>query len=343
MTTTLPSIRKQRDRQPRLRYSPRWIGAGLAGSVLAGVAGFYGGLPITLALAGAGAVSAGYALTIEPRRIRLTVKDLSFEHLPSGLDGLTIGQLSDLHLGHRYSFTNAHQAIDQLLATQPEIIVLTGDLVQTCAAIRRLPEVLRRLHAPLGVYAVPGNHDYWEGMTHIATMLREHGIQLLINRHRLIERQGARLLLAGVDDHWDGRPDLELAMGGAPAHDFRILLAHCPDIADEAATAGFHLQLSGHTHGGHVRLPGLGPLCLPRHGWRYDMGHFQVGSMHLFVSRGISGLPLRLGCPPEVNLFQLRRIAAETGDAQSATLPAHGDHDGGARPQRPSEESPARD
>jgi hypothetical protein len=282
--------------------------------MMAGIASFYGGLPIAITLAGAGIVGAGYALAIEPRRVQLNLHELSFPNLPVGLDGLTIGQLSDLHLGHHYSFTNAYRAIDQLLSAQPEIIVLTGDLVQNRSAIRHLPNVLQRLQAPLGIYAVPGNHDYWEGMSYIATILRDHGIRLLLNRHWLVERHGARLLLAGVDDHWDGSPDLKLALGGAPEHDFRLLLAHCPDIADEAAAAGFDLQLSGHTHGGHVRFPGLGPLCLPRHGWRYDMGHFQVGRMQLFVSRGVGGLPLRFGCPPEVSLFRLRRVVDETGD-----------------------------
>ncbi|MCS6887339.1 MAG: metallophosphoesterase [Chloroflexus sp.] len=341
MASIISSSQSKTKPQPRLRYSPRWIGAGLAGSVLAGVAGVYGGPIVAAALAGASAVGAGYALAVEPRRLQLREHDLPFADLPAGLEGLTIGQLSDLHLGHRYSFTNAHRAIEYLLAAQPELIVLTGDLVQTRAAIARLPEVLSRLHAPLGVYAVPGNHDYWEGMPHIAALLREHGIHLLVNRHRLIERNGARLLLAGVDDHWDGNPDLALALGGAPAHDFRVLLAHCPDIADEAAAAGFHLQLSGHTHGGHVRAPGLGPLCLPRHGWRYDMGHFRVGTMRLFVTRGVGGLPLRFGCPPEVSLLRLRRAGDETGAEQSATSRAPADRATAVATPTPSVEYPA--
>ncbi len=310
MTSIISSRQTTTKPQPRLRYSPRWIGAGLVSGILASAAGLYGGPLIAATLAGVGAAGAGYALAVEPRRIQLHLHNLHFSDLPVGLEGLSIGQLSDLHLGHRYSFTNAQRAIDLLLAAQPDLIVLTGDLVQTRSAIARLPDVVSRLHAPLGIYAVPGNHDYWEGMPHIADMLREHRIQLLINRHQVIERNGARLLLVGVDDHWDGRPDLALALGGAPEHDFRLLLAHCPDIADEAAAFGFHLQLSGHTHGGHVRAPGLGPLCLPRHGWRYDMGHFQVGAMQLFVSRGIGGIPLRFGCPPEVNLFRLHRTDA---------------------------------
>ncbi len=307
MKATISSSQTTTKPQPRLRYSPRWIGAGLASSVLAGLASVYGGPIVTAAIASVGAIGASYALAIEPRRLHLQEYTLRLAALPDGLIGLTIGQLSDLHLGHRYSFVNTQRAIDHLLAAQPDLIVLTGDLVHTRAAIARLPEILQRLRAPLGVYAVPGNHDYWEGMPHIAAILREHGIHLLINRHRLIERNGARLLIVGIDDHWDGQPNLRLALGGAPTHDFRLLLAHCPDIADEAAAFGFHLQLSGHTHGGHVRMPGLGPLCLPRHGWRYDMGHFRVGDMHLFVSRGVGGLPLRFGCPPEVSLLRLHR------------------------------------
>ncbi len=101
--------------------------------------------------------------------------------------------------------------------------------------------------------------------------------------------------------------DMAAALAGAPAGGFTLLLCHMPDLADEAARRGVDLQLSGHTHGGHIRMPWLGSLVLPRYGWRYPVGHFHVGRTQLYVSRGVGGMPLRLGCPPEATVITLRR------------------------------------
>jgi predicted MPP superfamily phosphohydrolase len=106
---------------------------------------------------------------------------------------------------------------------------------------------------------------------------------------------------------WDGRPSLRQALRGVPSHGFKLLLSHAPDIAESAAHAGIHVQLSGHTHGGHLRLPLLGPFTLPRYGKRYVIGEYQVDGLTLYVSRGLGGAPLRLLCPPEATIITLRR------------------------------------
>lgn len=294
----------------QVRYSPRWLGAAAGGGTAAALALAAGGAPVAAALGLAGVAGAAYAMLHEPRRPRLERLTLQLPNLPAALDGLRIGQISDLHLGMRFAAENARWAAERISAEQPDLLVLTGDFVSFAHAIPELPEVLAPLRArpaPLGTYAVPGNHDYWEGVPAIRRALEPLGVTFLINAHRRLRYGAADLVVAGVDDMWDGTADVGAALHGVPDEAFTLLLSHCPDLADEAASHGVSLQLSGHTHGGHLWLPLLGSFCLPRHGWRYPIGHHRVGSLHVYVSRGIGGIPLRLGCPPEATLFTLRR------------------------------------
>ncbi len=292
----------------RVRYSPRWLGAGAAGGLLAALGVAAAGMPAVAALGTAGAAGAAYALLHEPRSPRLERVTLRFAGLPRALDGLRIGQISDMHLGMRFAAENTRWAVAQMAREQPDLLALTGDFVSYAHAIPSLPEVLAGLPRPrLGAYAVPGNHDYWEGVPEIGRALASVGVALLINEHRVLSVGGEPLVVAGVDDQWDGAPDMAATLAGAPAGAFTALLAHCPDMADEAAARGVSLQLSGHTHGGHMRLPWLGSFCLPRYGWRYPVGHAQVGATQVYVSRGIGGLPLRVGCAPEATIITLRR------------------------------------
>ncbi len=292
----------------KVRYSRRWLGATAAGGLLATLSLATGGLPAAAALGAAGAAGAAYALLHEPRSPRLERITMRIGNLPAGLEGLRIGQISDMHLGMRYAAENSRWAVAQMAREQPDLLAFTGDFVSYEHAIPDLPAVLAGLPRPrLGAFAVPGNHDYWEGVPEIMRALAPLGIEFLINEHRVLEVGAARLVVAGVDDQWDGVPDMAAALSGAPRDGFTLLLAHCPDVADEAATRGVSVQLSGHTHGGHMRLPGLGSFCLPRYGWRYPVGHEHIGGAQLYVSRGIGGLPLRLGCAPEATIITLTR------------------------------------
>ncbi|RRR71139.1 MAG: metallophosphoesterase [Candidatus Viridilinea halotolerans] len=314
MTTTEHKLPKRRHKGLRLdptpgkvRYSGRWLGALAAGGLLAGLGVLAGGWPAAAALGVAGGAGLAYAFFYEPRQPRLEHITLHIPDLPPALDGLRIGQISDMHLGMRYTLENSLWAAHQMALQQPDLLVLTGDFVSYEEAISQLPAVLRELpQAPLGCFAVAGNHDYWEGIETIQAALEAAGIRLLINQHALVTAHGEQMLIAGLDDLWDGRPDMGRTLAGAPQAPLRLLLAHCPDHADEACEHQFDLQLSGHTHGGHIHLPTLGSFCLPRHGWRYAIGHYQVGPTQLYVSRGIGGMPLRFGCPPEATIFTLR-------------------------------------
>ncbi|ABU56421.1 metallophosphoesterase [Roseiflexus castenholzii] len=291
----------------KLHINRGWLGLGAVASAvgLAGISLF--GWPV-IAAGGAFSIAAlGHMLLGEPARPILERVTMRLPALPPELDGLRIGHLTDSHLGFRYSETNLAWGVEQMQRERPELIVLTGDIVTHHWAIPDVPRLLRGLRAPLGVYAVPGNHDHWEGLADLRAALTLANIPLLLNEHRRLSWNGGDLWLIGIDDVWDGRPSLRQALRGVPPHGFKLLLSHAPDVAESAAHVGIHVQLSGHTHGGHLRLPLLGPFTLPRYGKRYIIGEYQVDGLTLYVSRGLGGAPLRLLCPPEATIITLRR------------------------------------
>lgn len=259
------------------------------------------------ALTGAGVLA--YATLVEPRMPKLERLELHFPNLPVELDGLRIGQISDSHLGVRGAERALRWAVRQMQREQPDMIGITGDIVHGEGAVRQIVPLLRDLHAPLGVYAVPGNHDYWAEFDHLNDALAEVGVPLLMNEHRRLNWHGGELWIVGTDDVWDGTPDLDTALHGVPLDAFTVLLAHTPYGAPQAARLGIGLQLSGHTHGGHMRLPLLGPLARPRYTDRFIGGLYELGATKLYVSRGVGGVPLRLFCRPEAAIVTLRRSA----------------------------------
>jgi predicted MPP superfamily phosphohydrolase len=316
MATLASSKRAARSERPRgpfdptpgrVFYSARWLSA-LAGATAVGaLAASRGGLPAAAAFGVVGLAGLAYATVVEPRRPVLERITLRLPQLPAALDGLRIGQLSDLHLGHPFTTANTRWAVLQMAIERPDLLVITGDFVSYKHVIADLPALLEPLRARLGIFAVPGNHDYWEGLPEIRRTLEPLGIQFLLNTHQLVTVNDAQLAVIGVDDLWEGESDLAAALDGVPHDATKLLLSHVPDLADEAAAAGVAVQLSGHTHGGHVRAPVLGPLALPRHGTRYPLGLLPIGGMHLYVTRGVGGMPLRFGCPPEATILTLRR------------------------------------
>lgn len=233
--------------------------------------------------------------------------------LPAELDGLTIIHISDLHYGFgRFRSKESVTQITRVISSfHPDLIVFTGDLLDRSAdpaLAGTLP--LKGLKAPLGVYAVMGNHDHHFGKEKIARSLADSGVEVLINRSVCIQKGGRHFWLTGLDDPLTGEPDLAKAMAPVPLGDFKILLVHTPDFAPQAARAGIQLQLSGHSHGGQVRLPGVGALYCPPFGREYPLGLRQVpGSFTwIYTNRGLGTtvVPLRLFCPPEVTLLILR-------------------------------------
>jgi len=291
----------------RIEFSPAWLAAGAIGGIGSLVALRRYGWPAFIGGGMLGIATLGHMIFGEPARPVLERIELRLPNLPAALDGMRIGQISDTHLGLLHTSNNLRWAVEQMERESPELIVLTGDQVMLRQAIPQLTQLLRRLRAPLGVYAIAGNHDHWEGLRDVQAALQLAGIPMLINQNRRLTWNGADLWLIGVDDVWDGELDYAAALAGVPDDSFKLLLGHAPDIADDAAGYGFDLQLAGHVHGGHIRLPLLGAFARPRYGRRYLDGIYQVGNMAMYVSRGLGGAPLRLFCPPEAAILTLRR------------------------------------
>jgi uncharacterized protein len=294
----------------KVLISTRWLRFGLAGLMLAlfGLARLprRWQLATILSAALAGLATILSAIT-QARRLRVEQIVLPIDDLPTALDGMRIVQLSDLHLGWPFAAANSRRAIAWALEQRPDLIVITGDFVGETLDLPLLHATVRDLATHPAVYAIFGNHDYWDEPEALAQALALHNITLLRNQRVRLRIAGATLDLVGLDSVWEDRHNLDTAFGDLPLAVPTIVLAHEPDIADEVAQSGATVQFSGHTHAGHIALPWLGPLFLPRHGFRYVRGLLRVDSMWLYVSRGVAGRPLRLGCPPEVTAITLRR------------------------------------
>ncbi len=231
--------------------------------------------------------------------------------IATGVKGGTVRmvQISDLHLSHFNPYFEKVAA--QVAALKPDLIVLTGDYLEEERNIRGVLSFLRQLDAPHGIFAVQGNWEYWSRLE--GENLRRHfagaGVQLLINERADVDVAGQRLSILGLDYPSTTDP-LQHLQSIADPERFNLLLSHVPAFAHELLGAHIGLILSGHTHGGQMRLPYLPPLYLPRYSGRFVAGLYHV-SQHripLYVSRGVgtSVLPLRLLCRPEIGLFELR-------------------------------------
>ena len=260
-------------------------------------------------LAGA-ALGWAYSSAVEPEWLQVERIPLALEKLRPALDGFRIAQFSDIHFGPYMRATDALRIVEQVNSLHPDLIVFTGDFVTELGHGEAgwITDSFRLLHSTHGVYAILGNHDHWTDAEAVGRAVRAAGVTLLRNENRLIEHGGAGLWLAGVDDVWEEKHDLQAALQGVREDSPVILLAHEPDYADEVARVRrVDLQLSGHSHGGQVRLPYFGAFALPYLGQKYPFGLRKVGSTLLYTNRGVGVLypPIRLNCRPEITLFEL--------------------------------------
>jgi predicted MPP superfamily phosphohydrolase len=260
--------------------------------------------PLPSGQVGAGALP---VLPGAPRpRLRVTRVASLLPHLPVGLHGFRIVQLSDLHLEPFTKPRHIERAVAACNALRPDLVALTGDFVtNTARPAGLLAELLSKLEAPHGVFACLGNHDFWSDAAVVERALTGQGIGVLRNETRLLRTGRGDLSLAGLDSRYIGRPNLRSALVGWRPGRPLVMLQHEPDVADDLAEAGVAaLQLSGHTHGGQLCLLGRPPHALRRARWgkKYLSGRYQVGSVQLYVNRGIGcvGVPLRVMCPPEI-------------------------------------------
>lgn len=264
---------------------------------------------VTLSLSGAGLE------VIKPRARdpEITEADIHLGRLGEGFSGLRIVHLTDVHHSLFTPIEEVERTVQLANRLRPDVVALTGDYVTLSpACVEPVARALGRLSSRLGVYAVLGNHDFQVDPDAITRALETEGIMVLRNRHHALHAARDRLWLVGVDDLWWEADDFRRAFRRVPSRDPKILLCHNPLGIRHAVRHGVDLVLSGHTHGGQVRLPFFERLYTrSRLGERFIEGWNQLGRTQIYVSRGIGKvvLPLRLACPPEIACLRLRRAA----------------------------------
>ena len=248
---------------------------------------------------------------------------IAFPRLPAGFDGTTVAVISDLHAGMRRGGTpGVKSVVEEANALQPDIIVLLGDMVHKGRHAGRYLPLLSELEARDGIWATLGNHEHsflWYARYLGASprlsvdewrrMYAEAGIELLVNEAIPLEKGGSRLWLVGVDDAYSRCNDLPAALDGVNSNDFCLAITHSPDVVDDARIAEVDLVLAGHTHGGQICLPLLGPPSAPcRRPRERAAGLIRTRGTIMYVTRGVGeGIPIRFRCPREMPLITLRR------------------------------------
>ena len=283
-----------------------WALRGRTGRVLLG--GSRQGIALGLISTGLSAVGVWQAIRVPD----VKTMEIVLPRLPAELDGLRIVQLTDLHASRLLQAPWLQAVVDKTNALKPDLILITGDLVDGSPRAR-VDDVqpLKDLRARYGVFAIPGNHEYYVDYVHWLPAFEHLGLHMLLNEHVLITHNGRDLVLAGVTDKAAQpfklpEPDIIKALKGAPAGDPVILLSHRPGGALLNAGQGVDLQLSGHTHGGQI----LGPHLIAK--WANEgfvSGLYAVAGMQLYVSNGTglwNGFPVRLGRPSEITEIVLR-------------------------------------
>jgi predicted MPP superfamily phosphohydrolase len=245
------------------------------------------------------------------RRARVRLVDIPIADLPAALHGFTIAQISDVHIGPTIKRDYVEAIVDAVNDLNADMIAVTGDLVD--GSVRQLADhtqPMSRLSARHGTYFVTGNHEYYSGVEAWVLELRRLGLHVLMNEHVVLEHEGAEIVVAGVTDysahHFDlkQRSDPAAALAGAPAAaGVRLLLAHQPRSAAAAETAGYDLQLSGHTHGGQFFPWNF----FVRFQQPFTAGLHRLGALWVYTSRGTGywGPPKRLGAPSEITHLRL--------------------------------------
>jgi predicted MPP superfamily phosphohydrolase len=259
-------------------------------------------------LAGVGAVGLVYSLC-EAKYCRLVPASVTVPNLPDAFSGLRVALVSDVHHGPFVPLWYVRRVVDMVNAAEPDLVCMAGDFVHRSPEYTEpCIEALSALRAPLGCWAVLGNHDHWEGAERVRDALRNFGIGDLSNVGTWLERGDARVRLGGVGDLWEDKQDLNAALGDATDEDASLILAHNPDWVETVSDPRVGLVLSGHTHGGQVVLPFVGPPLVPsRFGQKYVRGLVQTSVTQVYVSRGVGTItpPVRFACPPEVPILTL--------------------------------------
>lgn len=267
---------------------------------------------ILLALAGiiAGAAIAWRARFIAPYRAEAKHVVVQVPRKHRNLAGLTVAFVTDTHVGPHFAATHLEPVVRHLEAIEPDIVLFGGDYI--CESPRFMASaapVMGRMAATAraGAWGVMGNHDLSNTRTHVVPPLEAVGVRILANDAVCVETRRGELWIVGIDDGLLGDVDLDAAFSQVPPDGASICLWHEPDRVEEAAPYGAFLQLSGHSHGGQVRLTGIGPIAAPQLGKRFSLGRYLIGDMELYVSAGLGIYrpPVRFNCPPELTIIRL--------------------------------------
>lgn len=267
---------------------------------------------ISIALVSAffGAAIAVYARWIEPARLRVVRVPVMLPRDQGDLNGMTIAFVTDTHIGPNTSTDRLDHVAERLEAIEPDLVLFGGDFIcesprYIAPAVDGFGRIART--GRLGAYAVMGNHDLSNIRERVQEPLEAQGISFLTNAAASVPFGTTTLWIVGLDDVLLGKPDAEAAYKNVPPGAPSICLWHEGDLAEKAAPFGSFLQLSGHSHGGQVRFPGIGPIATPKLGRKYVRGLHRIDEMELYVSSGVGMYrpPVRLGCPPELTIVHL--------------------------------------
>ena len=258
-----------------------------------------------------------YLKEYEPSRLEVTDVKLKLPRLPKSFSGFRLVQISDLHFGGWMNAERLEEVFSAISSLAPDLLAITGDLTfghsrrSQQEDQERYDELIRVLSIHTGKYltvGANGNHDYWVDPTVMQGIFQQGGVVDLNNAVHILKSGGEALFFAGVDNVWYGHDRLDLVQAQIQGDLCAILLAHEPDFADTSALDGrFDLQISGHSHGGQIVLPFLGPPVLPRLGKKYPQGLYRVGDMFQYTNRGVGMIPpyIRFNCRPEITVFTL--------------------------------------
>jgi predicted MPP superfamily phosphohydrolase len=245
--------------------------------------------------------------------IEVTRHSIRLKNLPQSFNGLRIVHLTDIHHSKYVSFNDVFRMVTLANQQKPDIVALTGDYITWSKKfIQPVAQALKNLKARLGVYAVLGNHDFRVDAEEITSALEKAQIEVLRNTSRRIDYKGDSLWIAGVDEYSYGQSNIPKALYGIPSSQPKILLAHNPEIISLAAHHQVDFVISGHTHGGQVKIPYLKPLnsmTQPNQGLLE--GFVRNGKTQMYISRGLGKVvvPVRILCPPEIPVFCLQKSA----------------------------------
>ncbi|CAN5900128.1 metallophosphoesterase [soil metagenome] len=260
-----------------------------------------------LLTSGSGAYA--YGSMLERHRVVVERHAVKLALGESGPSKLRVVSLTDFHFDPLYETGYLEECVRKANALNPDVVLLTGDYIsKTSDRIKDLAEVLGGLQAKVGIFACLGNHDFWDDPFEVRRSLRLKGIEVLMDQHTRVSCGDGQLLIAGLNSAWSGSPNWGRVASGFKTQDRALVLMHEPDFADQLAhDERAVMQFSGHTHGGQIRLPFLGALCLPSWGKNYQAGFYDVKNLKLHVNRGIGTVHyhVRFFCPPEISCFEI--------------------------------------